>query len=189
MKGTTKSINKVLNRLTGVSFPIFGLSWNPRESDRQIARDIVNFLSGRRLIRNTHRIMHLSIYDEISYENLRLHIDSFYNDIEYSGKSALKIRDFCTEQLARIDESSSLNKYLYNLRNHCLDFASQLQRNIHISTDTMENDARVYIRALEDLLNNVGTIIGKLILSYGIETFDPIIIPIIPKDLLSRTIK
>lgn len=41
---------EVLNRLTGISCPVFGVSWNPVDTERSIARRIVIFLEPRRVL-------------------------------------------------------------------------------------------------------------------------------------------
>ena len=36
--------DEITSRLTGISCPIFGVSWNPPESERKIARRVITFL-------------------------------------------------------------------------------------------------------------------------------------------------
>ena len=40
---------ELLNRLTGISCPVFGVSWNPVDTERSIARRIIIFLEPRRV--------------------------------------------------------------------------------------------------------------------------------------------
>lgn len=42
----------ILNRLTGLSCPIFGISWNPIESEIIIATRIIRYLENRRVLFN-----------------------------------------------------------------------------------------------------------------------------------------
>ena len=41
---------EIFNKLTGISCPLFGLSWNPPESQRKIAQKIIIFLEARRFL-------------------------------------------------------------------------------------------------------------------------------------------
>jgi len=41
MKMNIKEIGK---RITGISVPFFGVSWNPPESERKVAKRIMSFL-------------------------------------------------------------------------------------------------------------------------------------------------
>jgi hypothetical protein len=47
MKTTFKKIAK---SLTGISTPVFGVSWTPPESDREVVRKLVVFLEDRRAL-------------------------------------------------------------------------------------------------------------------------------------------
>lgn len=44
----------MLNRITGVSTPLFGISWNPPASDRDAVRKFLAFLEDRRALFNPH---------------------------------------------------------------------------------------------------------------------------------------
>ena len=39
--------SEILNRLTGISCPVFGISWNPVDTERSIARRIIIFRTRR----------------------------------------------------------------------------------------------------------------------------------------------
>ncbi|MDX9735924.1 MAG: hypothetical protein RBU36_17475 [Thermoanaerobaculia bacterium] len=41
---------EVLGRITGISCPVFGVSWKPPESERATARRVVTFLEDRRVL-------------------------------------------------------------------------------------------------------------------------------------------
>lgn len=51
---------ELLNRLTGISCPVFGVSWNPVDTERSIARRIIIFLEPRRVLYSAylHNIFH-----------------------------------------------------------------------------------------------------------------------------------
>ena len=41
---------EVARRITGISTPVFGVSWNPPEEKREIVRSLVAFLEDRRAL-------------------------------------------------------------------------------------------------------------------------------------------
>ena len=42
--------SELVSRLTGISCPVFGVSWNPVDAERSIARRIIIFLEARRVL-------------------------------------------------------------------------------------------------------------------------------------------
>ena len=57
----------ILNRLTGLSCPIFGISWNPIESEIIIATRIIRYLENRRVLWN---LQHIVLNLPFKYENI-----------------------------------------------------------------------------------------------------------------------
>lgn len=49
-KSRRLSFREVAKRITGISTPLFGVSWNPPESSREIVRSLVAFLDDRRAL-------------------------------------------------------------------------------------------------------------------------------------------
>ena len=47
---------KIVKSLTGISTPVFGISWNPPETDREIVSKLVIFLEDRRALYNAYNI-------------------------------------------------------------------------------------------------------------------------------------
>lgn len=94
---------EILNRLRGIRSPVLGISWNPVEIDRNIARKIVIFLELRRVL---------------------------YSAYEYASvcpciKSVTKIKYYLTDILQQIDEKSKLNSYIRAMRNACNKFLTK----------------------------------------------------------------
>jgi hypothetical protein len=46
------SFTELASRITGISIPVFGVSWNPPESERKIVRETLIFLEDRRALFN-----------------------------------------------------------------------------------------------------------------------------------------
>ena len=44
------TFQEIKNRITGFSFPLFGVSWQPNESEIKIAQNIINQLEDRRVL-------------------------------------------------------------------------------------------------------------------------------------------
>ena len=62
----------ILNRLTGLSCPIFGISWNPIESEIIIATRIIRYLENRRVLFNPSEMESPTIVLNLpfKYENI-----------------------------------------------------------------------------------------------------------------------
>ena len=41
---------KITSRITGISVPLFGISWNPVDEEKRAARDLLHFLEDRRVL-------------------------------------------------------------------------------------------------------------------------------------------
>jgi len=94
---------EIFNRLTGISCPVFGVSWNPPENQRKIAKKIIIFLEARRVL-----------YSPYEYETLYPVISS-----------VVEIRNFLTSVLPDINEKTELQSYVRAMRNACNNFLSK----------------------------------------------------------------
>lgn len=65
---------EIINRITGISVPVFGVQWNPPETEISKARRIITFLEDRRVL--------------YAPENLE--------NIDHCIESILRIREFLT---------------------------------------------------------------------------------------------
>src|ERR1700760_1783418 len=89
----------------GFSPPFFGVSWQPPETERKIAKSVVNFLEDRRVLYNPTEL------------ELPQHCIS----------SVVEIRHFLTENIAELDQDSELAKNLKMMRAACgLDIEKDL---------------------------------------------------------------
>ena len=96
---------EILSRLTGISVPVFGVSWNPPEADRAVVRRVVAFLEDRRV----------------------LYAPSEMEVPEHCVRSVIEIRAFLTAELGKLDDSSELAANLRALRAACRKFLDTVQ--------------------------------------------------------------
>ena len=47
---------QIINRLTGFSTPVFGVSWSPPQSHIDVARSVIIFLEDRRVLYNPYEL-------------------------------------------------------------------------------------------------------------------------------------
>lgn len=155
--------SEILNRLTGVSCPVFGVSWNPPELDRTVARRIIIFLEPRRVL-----------YAPYEYEVIRPCI-----------VSVTEIKNYLTSELQQMSENSELNGYVRAMRNACNKFLSACR-------DDDDNNFRYYalrpnniynwifISAIGELRGVFGIMVGQIAKTYGLDVEDDLasIIPV-----------
>lgn len=141
------------NRLTGISCPIFGVSWNPIDTDRSIARRIIVFLEARRVL-----------YSEYQYESVCPCIIS-----------ATEIRNYLTLELQSIDENSELNGYVRSMRNACNKFLSKCPDKKEFRCHACESgniDNWIFTSAVGELRGVFGVMIGQIAKAYGLDVED-----------------
>jgi len=81
---------EVLARVTGLSSPVFGVSWNPPEPEVQVARRVVTFLEDRRV----------------------LYVPSEMEVPEHCVQPVLEIRRFLTTELQSLGSDTVLSLIL-----------------------------------------------------------------------------
>lgn len=91
---------EIVNRLTGISIPVFGISWNPPKLQVSVARRVITFLEDRRV----------------------LYVPSQMEMPDYCIRSVLEIRQFLTEELANLESSTELVASLRAMRASCRKF-------------------------------------------------------------------
>ena len=88
------TFREIASRITGLSTPVFGVSWNPPESERKIVRDVIVFLEDRRVLYNPFAI-------ELEHE---------------VTDSALEIREMLTDAIQRLPDNSQALSALRAMR-------------------------------------------------------------------------
>lgn len=145
--------SEILNRLTGISCPIFGVSWNPTETQRTIARRIIIFLEAKRVL-----------YADFGDEAVCHCVDS-----------ALEIKNFLTNELPNIDEASELYSYVRAMRTATNKFLGRFpkgkqKRCVMCRGGSIEN--WIFISAVGELRGVFGIMVGQISKAYGIDVED-----------------
>ncbi len=103
-KSRRLSFREVAQRITGFSTPVFGVSWNPPESSREIVRRVVAFLEDRR-----------ALYADFHME---------YGP--WVEKSVLEMRGELTNALKSCPEDEQLTGPLRAMRAACRKFLDEM---------------------------------------------------------------
>jgi hypothetical protein len=96
---------EIVRQLTGLSFPVFGVSWNPSEAEVTVARRVLTFLEDRQVLR---------------YQQVR-------SDAGPCAASAREIRSYLTDELLKLKTDSELHASLTAMRRANKKFLAELQ--------------------------------------------------------------
>jgi hypothetical protein len=94
------AFKEIAKRITGISLPIFGITWNPPESEREIVRETFIFLEDRR-----------ALYNDFAHE--------LNHEV---AESVLAIRNELTAALKRLPEDSEAVPSFKSMRAACRDY-------------------------------------------------------------------
>jgi hypothetical protein len=136
------NFKKLAKSFTGFSTPVFGVSWNPPKSDREIVRELITFFEDRRALYNPY-------------------------DMETSMwvvESVLEIRKKLTDTLEKIDENSDITPHLRAMRAACrkfMDESGKFEKHRHYHMEKFFTD-------LGEMRAVFGIHIGQLCVKYGI---------------------
>jgi Family of unknown function (DUF6650) len=126
-------------RITGVSIPVFGVSWTAPPSERQIVRETFVFLEDRR-----------ALYNDFAWE------------LEHEvAESVLAIRRELTEALKRLPEHSHATEALTAIRAACREYLD------HGGAGRLHGQS--FALALGRFRTLVGVEIAYLAVKYGID--------------------
>lgn len=141
------------NKLTGISCPVFGISWTPTETQRNIARRIIIFLEARRVL-----------FGDYGDEALCQCIDS-----------VTKIKEYLTSELPVIEEGSELNAYIRSMRKASNKFLSCFPQNETDKCRYCKKGTFEYwnfVSAVGELRGVFGIMIGQIAKAYGLDVED-----------------
>lgn len=145
---------EIVSRITGLSCPIFGVQWNPPESDRAIARRVIAFLEDRRV----------------------LYIPSEAETPRHCVESVLRIREFLTAELGRIESGTPMTQALRGMRAACRKFLTAVEaddgRIVLYGASHNHYCSWIFISALGELRGVFGVHLAVLSSSYGLDVED-----------------
>jgi hypothetical protein len=141
---------QIASRITGVSCPFFGLSWNPPQADRDIAQRVITFLEDRRVLYNPYE----------------LEVPEFCID------SVVSIREFLTQTLMETQDKKELSDNLRAMRAACRKFMNEVPDARNVRSHHMYPDGPSsweFLTALGDLRTSLGFRVGVLAVMYGLD--------------------
>jgi hypothetical protein len=158
------TFKEIANRITGFSFPIFGMSWTPPALEIEIARKTIIFLEDRRVL--------YVVYELES----PMHCVSSINII----------RDFLTEQISSLGNETELSHTLRAMRATCRRFLNTIQEQYYferMSRDFGTSEQIHFYNAMGELRATMGTLIAKVLVMHGLDC-ESDLLSIIPMQLL-----
>ena len=133
---------ELANRITGVSIPIFGVSWNPPELERKIVREAFIFLEDRRVL-----------YNDFAWEVP-----------DQVADSVLTIRSELTSLLKRLPENSEAVASFRAMRASCRDYLDS----VHVRHGS-SGGPFPFVAELGRLRAMIGVHVAYLAVKYGID--------------------
>jgi hypothetical protein len=137
------NFKKIAKSLTGFSTPIFGISWSPPKSDREIVRKLIIFFEDRR-----------ALYNPYNMETPAWVIES-----------VLEIRKKLTDVLGTLDQNSDISPHLRAMRAACRKFMDE--------TENQKRGRYPYFGNIFTALGEIRAIFGihiaQLCVKYGID--------------------
>jgi len=156
------TFKEIASRLTGFSIPIFGVSWQPDESEIKIAKRIITALEDRRVLFSPYEL-------EVP---------------RHCISSVLEIRKLLTDEIGKVSQKKELYNDLQILRAACRKFLDEIHT-IEKDLDGLQSFSTVsgwiFLTALGELRGVFGIGISKIAVSYGLDITGELgnIIPII----------
>ncbi len=144
---------EIINRITGFSIPIFGLSWQPIESEIQIARRVITFLEDRRVL----------------FRPTELEIP------HHCVHSIMEIRSYFTNVLSNCSTDSEIARSTRAMRASCRKFLDKVnadERLVSHGSDRSHFASWVFNSALGELRGLVGLHVAKIAATYGLDVED-----------------
>jgi hypothetical protein len=130
---------ELASRLTGVSIPVFGISWNPPESESKIIRDVLVYLEDRRALYNP-----------------------FAHELEHEvAQSVLDIRKELTSAIRRLSADSNAAPLLRAMRSACREYLDETRGHMPLMFS--------FLTSLGKLRSLFGVNIAYLAIEYGID--------------------
>ncbi|KRF16113.1 DUF6650 family protein [Nocardioides sp. Soil796] len=149
---------EIVNRVNGLSCPIFGVSWDPGTADVEVARRVIAFVETRRVLFSTYT-------NEVPEECVA---------------SVLAIREVLTEVLGAGRVADELSEPLRIMRRYCVRFLQRVgaierpegaKRHLFRDAQWRMNDYW-FGEALGELRSGVGMQVAIVAASFGLDVED-----------------
>lgn len=155
---------EIIKRLNGISTPIFGISWDPGQTDKDHAKEVVAFLEDRRVLYNSSEM-------EIPH---------------YCVESVLEIRKFLTQKIG-ISQNGDFQNSLRAMRASCKKFLDTVGVNGDILRFGNHNGhwaSWMFNGAIGELRGVFGVHLVKIAAMYGLDIEESLakILPAIDED-------
>ncbi len=144
---------EVANRITGISCPFFGISWEPSETERRIAKRIIIYLEAKRVLYSPYEL------------------ETVYPTVE----SVVEIKNKLTDEIPKMKENGELNQYTRAMRNACNKFLSRCRDddNFRRYASIRGNvDNWIFTSAIGELRGVFGVMVGQISKAYGVDVED-----------------
>jgi len=142
---------EIASRLTGISTPVFGASWQPSETDRSIAKRLIAFLEDRRVL----------------YSPSEMEMPA------HCVESVMEIRRFLTAEIAKLDEKADITASFRAMRAACRKFLNTVQadegRIIRFGAESGHYASWTFNSALGEMRGVFGVHIGRIAVAYGVD--------------------
>ena len=158
------SFKEILKRISGVSTPVFGISWNPPRDERDIVSALITYFEDRRVLYDLRIVNHSIIAHGIA-------------DYPYVRESIFEIRWRLGSDLEKLDRSSDLFRTLSTMRAACRDFIDENSKPLK----DLEGENRFQM-SLGKLRWLFGQHIARLCVQYGIDLEEDKLVRILPHD-------
>ncbi|MBK7144302.1 MAG: hypothetical protein IPH76_03505 [Xanthomonadales bacterium] len=143
----------ITSRLTGISCPIFGVSWNPPESARAVAARLIAFLEDRRVLYNAGEL----------------------ESPDHCAQSVIQIRHFLTGEIGKLDSADPLNAPLRAMRSACRKFLDVTHAEEHRRVHPFHRGdyaGWVFTSGLGEMRGVFGLHLAQLAAQYGLDVED-----------------
>ena len=149
------AFKEIAKRINGVSIPVFGIQWNPPESEREIVRETFIFLEDRR-----------ALYNDYAHEL----------DHEVT-ESVIAIRNELTSGLKRLPEYTEAVASFKSMRAACREYLDSARGDAH-----RWNGPFSFMTQLGRFRAIIGMHVAYLAVKYGID-IDGELARVIPAEL------
>jgi hypothetical protein len=145
---------EIANRLTGISTPFFGASWQPANLEIESARRVIAFLEDRRVL----------------YEPGEMEVPS------HCVQSVIEIRHQLSDEIGKLDSGSKLAGSLRAMRAACRKFLERVgaddEQVIHFANEQGHYASWTFYGALGELRGTFGIHVAEIAAGFKLDVED-----------------